>query len=66
VDLFIYPFLFSFECLLSLGVATYKECHNLWILGSTSELVNLTILAKKHLSKKQIQKLKVKGKTRIP
>jgi len=25
---------------------------NLWVLGSTSELVNLTILAKKYLSSK--------------
>jgi hypothetical protein len=46
VDLFTYPYLFSFECFLSLGAATYKECQNLWVLGSTSELVNLTILAK--------------------
>jgi hypothetical protein len=50
VDLFIYPFLFSFECFLSLGAVTYKECQNLWVLGSTSDLVNLTILAKKSLS----------------
>jgi hypothetical protein len=42
VDLFIYPYLFSFECFLSLGAATQKECQNLWVLGSTSELVNLT------------------------
>jgi hypothetical protein len=47
VDLFIYPYLFSFECFLSLGAVTQKECQNLWVLGSTSELVNLTILAKK-------------------
>jgi hypothetical protein len=47
VDLFTYPYLFSFECFLSLGAATYKECQNLWVLGSTSELVNLTILEKK-------------------
>jgi hypothetical protein len=50
VDLFIYPYLISFECFLSLGAATYKECPDLWVLGSTSELVNLTILAKKFLS----------------
>jgi hypothetical protein len=52
VDLFIYPYLFSFECFLSLGAATQKECQNLWVLSSTSELVNLTILAttKKSLS----------------
>jgi hypothetical protein len=47
VDLFIYPYLFNFECFLSLGAVTWKERHNLWVLGSTSELVNLTILAKK-------------------
>jgi hypothetical protein len=40
------------ECFLSLGAATKKECQNLWGLGSTSELVNLTILAKKSLSLK--------------
>jgi hypothetical protein len=50
VDLFIWPVSFNFECLLSLGAATYKECKNLWILSSTSELVNLTILNKKKIS----------------
>jgi hypothetical protein len=44
---YFYLYLFRIECFLSLGSATSKECHNLWILGSTSELVNLTILAKK-------------------
>jgi hypothetical protein len=53
VDPFIYPFLFNFEYLLSLGAVTLKECQNLWVLGSTSELVNLTILAKQNLPKKK-------------
>jgi hypothetical protein len=29
MDLFIYPYLLIFESFLSLGTATYKECHNL-------------------------------------
>jgi hypothetical protein len=66
VDPFIYPFLFNFEYLLSLGAVTLKECQNLWVLGSTSELVNLTILAKQNLPKKKIQKQKVRGETQIP
>jgi hypothetical protein len=67
VDLLIYPHLFSFECFLSLGAATKKECQNLWVLGSTSELVNLTILAKKSLSlefleaKSQREKMYLRG-----
>jgi hypothetical protein len=55
VDLFIYPFLFNFECFLSLVTATYKKCQNLWVLGSTSELVNLTILKKISLKKKYLR-----------
>jgi hypothetical protein len=50
VDLFKYTYVLKFKCFLSLGAATYKESQNLWVLGSTSELVNLTILAKKSLS----------------
>jgi len=29
------------------GAATYRESHNFWGLGLTSELLNFTILAKK-------------------
>jgi hypothetical protein len=44
--IFLFIRFYSIECFLSLGAATKKEWQNLWVLGSTSELVNLTILAK--------------------
>jgi len=37
VDLFIYPFLFSFECFLLLGAATYKKSLSLEFLEAKSQ-----------------------------
>jgi hypothetical protein len=39
---------------------------DLWILGSTSELVNLTILAHKNLSKRLFKSKKIRGEKNVP
>jgi hypothetical protein len=60
MDLFVYPYLLKIKCFLSLSAVNYKECQNLWVLGSISKLVNLTIFAKKNLSHQNFQKLKIR------